>query len=516
MTDESIVRLGAIGRVLLSALAVYPVVMIVLAAAQGPGISIDSVSYAAAATSWAESGQLLSYDGRELSIFPAGLPVVTGSLMALGLGLSSAVTWANGAATLLTVLGAYFLGREVLRSPRWALLGAAFVALTVSTVRVGSYFWTEPVFTALLLWALVITARALRAGTTTWWMALGVGLLVSAASTYRFVGIVAVPVLALGVVWAARRHRLAKGLLVLAAGSIGFALSAVRNLVLGAPALGERYPGSIDAQGAVVGLVKLWGEYIAPSSATSLTVVFGGVVLVLLVAGGWLTLVKMDSAGILVTLFVAVYWAAILVSQVGTRLDVATERFGAPVLAPAVVLVLVAIRRLLATVSQQVGQGINRNPSEVRPWISAVAGVVLIGIVSLSVFHTVRFVSEGSERGLGLASQDSMDRNIARVAADLPPDIVIASNDPWQVWWARGSGVVLDYPPSLDEWPGERIEADTDRLTNAIDRNGSVTVLLDEGSRASLPIDDLVSRGVSAQQRESELGVAVWELTVSD
>ena len=516
MTDVSIGRLGAVGRVALTVLATYPVVMIVLATAQGPGISIDSVSYAAAATSWAESGQLLSYDGRDLSIFPAGLPVVTGSLLALGLELSSAVMWANGAAILLTVLGAYFLGRQVLRSPGWALLAATFVALTVSTVRVGSYFWTEPVFTALLLWALVITARALRAGTTTWSAALVVGLLVSAASTYRFVGIVSLPALALGVAWASRSHRVTKGLLVLLVGSLGFGVSVFRNLALGAPALGERYPGSIDAQGALVGLVRLWGEYIVPSSTTSLTVVFGGVVLVLLVAGGWLTLVEKDPTGIVTAVFVAMYWVAILVSQVGTRLDVATERFGAPVLAPAVVLILIAIRGLLATMSQQVGQGINRNPSEVRHWLSAVAGVVLIGILALSALHTVRFVSEARTSGIGLASQGAMDRTVAQVSQGLPPDIVIASNDPWQVWWARGSGLVLDYPPSLDEWPGERIEADIDRLKTAVEGNGSVTVVLDEGSRASVPIDDLVSRGVSAQQREGAPGVAVWELTASD
>ena len=290
----------------------------------------------------------------------------------------------------------------------------------------------------------------------------------------------------------------------------------MRNLALGAPALGERYPGSIDAQGALVGLVRLWGEYIVPSSTTSLTVVFGGVVLVLLVAGGWLTLVKKNPAAIVTAAFVAMYWVAILVSQVGTRLDVATERFGAPVLAPAVVLVLVAIRELLATMSQQVAQGINRNPSEVRHWLSAVAGAALIGIVALSVLHTVRFVSEARTSGIELASQGSMDRTVAQVSQGLPPDIVIASNDPWQVWWARGSGVVLDYPPSGDEWPGERIEADIDRLRAAVEGSGSVTVILDEGSRASLPIDDLVSRGVSAQQREGGSGVAVWELTASD
>jgi len=512
VTNESIGHLGVVGRVALTVLAIYPVVMIVLATRQGPGISIDSVSYAASASSWAESGQLRSYDGRELSIFPVGLPVVIGSVMAAGLSLSSGVILTNVIATALTVLAAYFLGREVLRSPGLALLTAAFVALAASSVRVGSYFWTEPVFTMLLSWALVITARAVRMRAGSWWIPVAVGTLITATTMYRYVGIVALPVLALGVAYAATSKRITKGVSVLLIGSIGIAFSAGRNLLYGAPALGERYPGSIESQGALLGLVKLWGEYVAPSITTSLTVVAGSIVLVLIAVGVWTVLIDRNGPGILIASYVVIYWVAILVSQVGTRLDVATERFGAPALAPSVVLVLLAARGLIRSMSRQVGSALGRDSSGVHRVLASLSIVVLVGVVGLSILHAIRFVSEGTSGGLGLDSVAAGDRALSRAARDIPMGTVIASNDPWQVWWERGSGVVLDYPPSRSEWPAERVEADIDRLVSAVKSEGSLIVLLDEGSRVSLPVGELQDLGLVTRERGVQSGVAAWEL----
>jgi hypothetical protein len=506
-------KLNLPGRVVLTALTLLPILAIALATSMGPGISVDSVSYAAAAKSWAESGLLLGYDGRDLSIFPVGLPVLVGSLMATGLSLSAAVTLPNLVATGLIVLAAYFLGRQVLMSPGWALMAALLVSLAVSTVRVGSYFWTEPVFTALVSWALVATAWGIRRRSDSWWLALAVGALVSVATSFRYVGIALQPVLVLGIAWSSHSRRLLRGLLVLGIGSLGLLLSAGRNLWIGAPALGERYPGSVDSQGAVLGLVKLWGEYLAPSSTTSLTVVFGAVVLVLLVAGIWLVLIARNRPGILVAGIVIVYWSAILVSQVGTRLDVATERFGAPVLAASVVLVLAAIRSLLGTVSRQIEESTSWNSNLVHQGVAGAAVLVLVGVLGISLLHTVRFVSDGRPNGLGLDSAAAADRSVSRIAQALPAGTVIASNDPWQVWWIRGEGPVLDLPPSRNEWPADRVQADLDRLALAVREEGSVVVLLDEGSRASISVEDLASQGLVVSEIGQQSGVEIWELT---
>ena len=490
-------------RVSLVALVIYPVVMISVASANGPGISIDSVSYAAAAESWAASGQLLTYDGSHLSLFPVGLPIVVGTLTVFGANMSAAVIVTNTIATGLTVLAAFFLGRQVLRDPGWALLAAAGVALSASTMRVGSYMWSEPVFTALISWSLVLVAWAIRTRRGDWWIPLAAGVLVSIATTYRYVGVVAVPLVAIGVAWAASKNRVLKGLLTALVGSIGFLVSAGRNLMLGHAPLGERYPGSVDGQGALFGLVRLWGEYLAPSSTSTLTVVIGAIVFVLLASGSWLVAVSRNGPGLFAAAYVGGYWVAILVSQVGTRLDVATERIGAPALVPSLVLALVAVRATLGTMSRQLADAIDQDLSAMRRWLAGIAMIAALGIVSLSMLHTFRFTTTGFEQGLGLNSQSAERRSVSLVAADLPAGAVVASNDPWQVWWSRAQGPVLDYPPSRLEWPSHRVDRDIGRLLSAVDDEGSLLIVLDEGSRRSLPVGELVARGLSVQ----ELGV---------
>lgn len=499
-------------RLALAALATYPAVMIVVATANGPGISVDSVSYAAAAESWASSGKLLGYDGRDLSIFPVGLPIVIGTLMAVGVSLDSVVIGINIVATSLTVAAGYFLGRQVLRSPGWALLVAAGLSLAASTIRVGSYLWTEPVFSALIAWALVLVAWAIRTRRGEWWIAVTAGVLVSAATTYRFVGIVAAPVLALGVAWAARNRRIAKGLIAALVGSLGLIASAGRNVILGAPPLGERYPGSVDGQGAILGLVRLWGEYLAASSTTSLTVVFGAIVLLLLVSGCWLVAVTRNGAGMLAAGLVIAYWLAILVSQVGTRLDVATERFGAPVLVPSLVITLVAVRASLEAMSRQLAGAIGRDPVQIHRVFTGAAAVAGIVIVAVSTLYAFRFVTDGFERGLGLDSEASKGSAIAQVAAALPVSSVVASNDPWRVWWSGDGGFVLDYPPSLSEWPADRVDRDLERLEGAVNDQGSVVVILDKEARASLPVDELASRNFEVRNIKLRDDVTVLEV----
>ena len=499
-------------RVALVALSVYPVVMILVATANGPGISVDSVSYASAAESWAANGQLFAYNGSDLSIFPVGLPVFIGTLMATGASLSGAVIGINAISTALTVLAAYFLGRQVLLNPAWALLAAAGVALSASTSRVGSFLWTEPIFSALISWSLVLVAWALRTRRGDWWIPLAAGALVSAATAYRYVGVVAVPSIAIGVGWAATQRRLSKALLAGFVGSIGLIASAGRNVISGYPPLGERYPGSIDEQGAVLGLVRLWGEYLAPSSTTNLTVVFGALVLVLLICGAWLLSIGRNGPGVLVAGYVGIYWLAILVSQVGTRLDVATERFGAPVLGPSIILVLVAVRALWHVMSRQLSDATGQDPRSTSRWLLGFAMVVVVGIVGLSALQAFRFASDGFQQGLGLDSKESKSRAVTLVAADLPIGAVVASNDPWQVWWSGNQGAVLDYPPSRSEWPDGRVDADIDNLLTAIDDQGSLIVVLDSGARSYLPIDEFIALGLEAEPFEDRDGVRVIEL----
>ena len=500
-------------RVLLAVLVAYPSVLIVLAMVNGPGISIDSVSYAAASQSWANSSQLLSFDGTALTIFPPGLPVISGSLMMVGVPFQWAVVVLNVAATVVAVLGAFWLGRVVLTSTAWGLGAAAVVSLAAATVRVNSYFWTEPVFSAVVVGVLVLIVRGARARHYTWLSVIAIGLLISLAIGFRYVGVILVPLAVVVVLWRTARQRWLKALAVGAVSLLGFIAVTGRNVLLGAPMLGDRYPGSIGPEGALLGLVRNWGEYVAPSRTTSLTVLAGALVAVLLLVGAWLVLVRRNVAGFVLAVLVLGYWTSIVVGQVGTRLDVATERFGAPVLVPSVILVLVAIRALMTSMSDQLAESGLMTPSQSLVLVRAASGALAVVVLGLSMLHTVRFVADANRNGLGLDSGAALDRDISQVAAELPGEVVAASNDPWQVWWARQGGVALDFPPSRDEWPAERVDSDLRALASAVEANGVVLLLLDSGSRASVDVVELESSGMNVELVDTQGAVSVYELT---
>jgi len=490
---------------------VYPAVMIALATANGPGISVDSVSYAAAAASFADAAQLTTYNGSALTVFPPGLSVLLGSLMAIGASLSVATVVVNVLATCLTVVASYLLARQVLLSPGWSLIASAGVSLLAGSVRVGSYLWTEPVFTALVVLALLMAARAVRIREADWFVVSASAALIALATTFRYVGVVAVPVLVLAMAWAASNRRVAKAIFNGVVGSLGLVLVAARNVSLGTSPFGDRYPGAVNLEGAFTGLVVQWGEYVAPSRTTTLTVIVGALVGALIVLGIWLVFVQRNAPGAVIALFVALYWGAILFSQVGTRLDVVTERFGAPVLAPTLILVLVAVRSGLSAAARELSSALGADRNRVHRVLAMVSGGVAVLVVGLSVAHAVDFVRMGSSSGIGLASSSAAERAVVRAALDVPADAFLVSNDPWQVWWSRG-GVVLDYPPSRVEWPRERVESDLATLKDAVERNGSVIVIIDENARAFVDLAEVRSSGVNVAELSSPDGVLVAEL----
>ena len=501
-----------IRRGVLAVLIAYPAVMIAIATLNGPGISVDSVSYASAATSFAESGRFLTYDGSELTLFPPGVPAVLGSLMAAGASLSTATVIVNVVAVGVTVGATYFLARQVLLGAGWSLVATAVVSVLAATVRVGSYLWTEALFTAFITVALVLLAWAVRSRQAPWWLVVASGVLIALATTVRYVGVVAVPIVMVAIAWAARDKRIIKTLVAGVVGLIGLFAVTMRNASLGAPVFGERYPGSLTFDGAFSSLVRQWGEYIAPSRTTSLTVIVGSIVGLVILLGIWLVMVHRNAAGIVISLFVVAYWIAILVSQVGTRLDVVTERFGAPVLASSVVLFLVASRSVLGIASDQLAALLRISRERVFRVLTAALSAVGVLVLGLSIVHTVEFVTDGNREGIGLASTSASDRAIVEAVTLLPADSVVASNDPWQVWWSRG-GVVLDFPPTRAEWPDERVESDLAALVDAASGDEQVFVVIDEGARASLDLSELESAGLRVQLLESSNGVVVAEVT---
>ena len=502
-------------QVLFTVLMAYPVMMIVLASSIGPGISPDSVSYAAAATSFADTGRLITYDGSPLTLFPPGLSVILGALMALGVSLDLATIALNAVATGVTVATTFYLARLVLRSSGWALGAMAVVALSASTIRIGSFLWTEPVFTALVTVLLLLLARGVALSRFSWPVVVTMGVLVSVATTFRYVGVVAVPVVAAFVAWRGGWQRYPKGLAVGLISLLGFFAVALRNLSNGAPPLGERYPGSVGVEGALQGLIRTWGEYIAPEQTTSLTVVVGAALAVVVLLGVWVAVISRNVAGLALAVFVLVYWSAIVFSQVGTRLDIDSERFGAPVLAPTVIIVLLAIRTLLGAMAKQLDRSRLVDERTAHTLLSASALILAVAVGSLSVFHSVQFVADGRGNGLGLNAASVANSDIARAAVSTPRGLAIVTNDPWTVWWNRG-GVVLSYPPSRTDWPDSRIESDVERIQDALEANGRVLVLLETNGSAYLEADELRAEGMKLEQSGAVGTVVTGEVLLAN
>ena len=495
-------------------LVAYPVAMILLATSNGPGISPDSVSYAAAATSFANEGRLFTFDGSPLALFPPGLSVTVGGLMSLGVSLDLATVVLNAVATGVIVATTFYLARLVLRSNGWALGAVAAVALSSSTIRIGSFLWTEPVFTALLTVVLLLLARGVALSRFSWPVVVAMGVLMSVATTFRYVGVVAVPVIAAFVALRGGQQRLAKSLSVVVLSSLGFGVVVLRNVSLGSPPLGERYPGSVGIEGALQSLTRTWGGYLAPERTTSLTVVVGGVMAVVVLLGMWVVVISRNAAGLVLAVFVLVYWSAIVFSQVGTRLDIGSERFGAPVLAPTVIIVLLAIRTLLAAMARQLDRSRLVDERTAHVLLAASALIVAIAVGSLSVVHSVRFVADGRSNGLGLNAASVANSDIARAAVSTPQGLAVVTNDPWAVWWNRG-GVVLSYPPSRTDWPDSRIESDLERIEDVLETNGRVAVLLETNGSAYLEADALRAEGIEFERSGAVGSVLTGEVLLA-
>ena len=498
---------------MLGILVTVPVVLVRVASTSGIGISQDSVSYVAAARSFADMGQFLTFSGQPLTLFPPGLSFVLGVAEALGWSAASAAVLLNAVCGALLVLGTYLLGRRVLGSAWAALAAAAFVSLSSTTVHVLAMVWSEPLFSVLVMAVLLLLSGAIARGAVSVRAMVLVAVAVSAATLVRYVGFVLIPVAGLGA-WLAMRAGRASArwrtvAVIMLASSAGLLVAVVRNLALGSGALGERYPAARSLQGAISDTVLQLGSYVAPPESTMLTVEAGVVVVVLLITGAWLALVRRNAQVTLIAGYVAVYWAAMLWSQATTRLDSATDRLAFPVFAPMVILVIYAVVALADAIVDQARRFFAESPSRslrsngptvarVVTWV--VIGALAVGALGLSLVHGVRFVRSTDEERLSLASASTLASPLAQAASVLPGAPGLASNDPWRVYWVAGRGPVLPLPPDPAEWPAERVARDLALLQTRV-ADGSVTyVAVFNGGQASLSVADLAAEGLVLTQ----------------
>ena len=87
---------------IVAALAATTGVLSAVAMRDGPGMTVDSVRYAAAARSVLDSGEPTTLTGDPFTVFPPGLPILLGTIMRAGLDVEAAAAVAGVAAAAAT------------------------------------------------------------------------------------------------------------------------------------------------------------------------------------------------------------------------------------------------------------------------------------------------------------------------------------------------------------------------------------------------------------------------------
>ncbi len=455
-----------------------PALMVVASAAvlwstsSGPGLSPDSVVYVNAADSWL-AGEGLDAFGRPVTLWPPGYPLVLALLARLGVDLQLGVVVLNVVSTAAAVWLGHRLAR-VVGLGRWTCVAvAAVVALGVSTVRIGSMAWSEPLFLAVALAALVACSRWL-ARAPRWWEIGVVAALVSLACVLRYAGVALAPAVVVGCVIGVRRSaaphgtrlsaRLWARTVVLAAGSsVGLAAVVARNLSLGVGPSGDRVGTGMSPVRAFGHLLRALGQVVVPEPGGLLPLVAGdvGSTVTVLLTGAWFALgaavlalwlwgawsqLRPVGPGVCVATFSAAYVVVLLYATVSAGVDPPNDRLLQPVLPAVVVLVAVAGRDVSRRWATRGSAPATRLSALRRP---AATAFVVWALASTAASAVV--ASRAADSGIGYNSAAVEGSSLTAAIRALPASDGVALSDPWQGYWILRRDVVSVYESDLVE-----------------------------------------------------------------
>lgn len=464
----------------LAFLVLYPAALVVIGSRNGPGLSPDSVGYLAAARSFARTGELLAISGEPMTIWPPGLPVMLGTLMRLGVEVEAAAVTLNVVAVALSVALTYLLAVETLRSRPLATLCAAIVSLSTSTVGVFTMLWSEPSFVVLTLVTLVVLAHAGRRGDIRWREVVVMGVAASLATSIRFVGFTLIPVIALAsfVVAGRSRSRIRAAIIGVAAGglaSIGLVAVVVRNVSLGASALGDRSPSGLSLTSVLRASVETVGAYVVPRGPAPLVLAIGVPLALLMIYAVWRALRLKDTPLVILSGFTVAYWLMLWYSQIATRIDGITDRFTAPIFTPMVIIAIHGCREL--------GRALVRNRwwsrAQERRLGTVAVGVGIVALVGTLTFSAVLGMGQAwrnARDGVGYNTIAVRESPMGQAIVDLPVDAGVAASDQARAYWISERRII-PMPQPRHYWSPE----DTARATRSLServRRGEVGFLV--------------------------------------
>lgn len=424
----------------------------------GPGVTADSVNYLWMARHLLEGRPLAGVGGHELTVFPPGYPALLALGDALGAAPVTAARWIAAASWGVTVLAtAAALRRRSPGHPGVVLAGAAAVLVAPAVLSVMSMAWSEAPFVAVVAVFLMLADRCRARGRATRADLVQLVLLLWAAWSLRYAGLVLLPV-GMVALWPRR-------------GDVGrFALAAllvpmlwsVHNLTSDGSLMGPRNPSSATLRGDLADVVSTAARWLSPTPVAGAAILLAVTALIVLArpaSGSDLPEGdphRQPGAHELVVWisFVAMFVGLTIGSHLSTQLDALGDRLLVPVLAPTVVLVGSGTARLL-----------DRHPSRVRA--SRLLGVAVAAWVGAGLVVAVGGLRAGWERGPSHLERRFGGSQLVVWTEQLPDDVPVLSNQSEALAYLSGREVVTD-PPASSPYGWTRPDPTGERLVEAL------------------------------------------------
>ncbi|HEY4752868.1 MAG TPA: hypothetical protein VIH37_06245, partial [Candidatus Limnocylindrales bacterium] len=312
------------------------------------------------------------------------------------------------------------------------------MAIAVTTVHNYTELWSEPLFItaclAAVLFMMDIAARGPRTSRL-----VGAVLFVWLASNLRFVGVTLVPVVGVALLASTWRRPTLRSF-VFAAGATGIAFAGTlfvfaRNEMVGGTAAGSWNPSNASIGDLVQTTLVTAGHWLLPTAVPSL---LAGLAIAVIAAYGAVILIRdpasrQPAAPLIAYVVVYVGVLVAIESRVDGHID---ERYLAPVLVPALILVAVGLRDAWRrAVHARVTSGSAGRGRQLGA--AAVAGVVLLAVVGYAGVNTITSVRFAALRGpvrSGYNSAAALRSTLAEAAAHSET----ISNDPEHTYWITG------------------------------------------------------------------------------
>jgi hypothetical protein len=331
------------------------------------------------------------------------------------------------------------------------------VSVSFATTSVYMMMWTEPVFVALTLVTLLTLARAIRRGDLLWWEILVIAVSVSVATSFRFIGVTLLPVVAFGTLITYHNNGLIRSVrmsaLVTGLSTLGLIAIGLRNMFLGVSPFGERAPSDLFFLQVAKDTVMSLGLYVYPTTSPTpwIAALIGIPIAFLLAYGVFITLANRAKVASPLVLFLIIYWAALWYSQFATTIDKIGPRLTAPIFTPMLIVLIYAVRDISFKITTRTEYPSSRQNTVLT---STFMTFLIVGLGCTLLANSGRsliYVRDAASLGVGYNSKQSLASPLA-VSLKNMEGFGIAATDPALAYWTSGHSPILAIPRRDHYW----------------------------------------------------------------